>query len=209
MGDAFQCVLNGVGKVVHGVDAPLGPLAVMLHMADAVQHRVPHVEVAGGQVDLGPEGVPVVREFPGPHPAEQVQRLFCRPVPVGGDGGVGQVAPVLPELLRSQLADVSQALGDELLGKGIGFFKVVRAVEEPVAPVKAQPVDVLLNGVYVLRVFLGGVGVIHPQVADAAKLFRRTEVNDEGFAVANVEVPIGLRGETGVNLVFGKLSALP
>ena len=69
--------------------------------------------------------------------------------------------------------------------------------------------DVLLNGVYVLRVFLGGVGVIHPQVADAAKLFCRTEVNDEGFAVANVEVPIGLRGETGVNLVSGKLSALP
>ncbi len=47
MGDALQCVLNGVGKVVHGVDAPLITLAVVVHMADPVDHGVAHIEVAG------------------------------------------------------------------------------------------------------------------------------------------------------------------
>ena len=72
VGDALQGVLNGVGEVVHGVDAPLVPLPVVVHVVDAVEDRVPHVEVAGGQVDLGPQGVPAVGELPGLHPGEQV-----------------------------------------------------------------------------------------------------------------------------------------
>ena len=36
VGDALQRVLNGMGKVVHGIDAPLVALAVVVHMADAV-----------------------------------------------------------------------------------------------------------------------------------------------------------------------------
>ena len=68
MGDALQRVLNGVGEVVHGVDAPLVALAVVVHMADAVEHRVAHIEVAGGQVDLGPQGILALGEFSGAHP---------------------------------------------------------------------------------------------------------------------------------------------
>ena len=36
VGDALQRVLNGMGKVIHGEDAPLGALAVMLNVSDAV-----------------------------------------------------------------------------------------------------------------------------------------------------------------------------
>ena len=53
VGDTLQSILNGVGKVVHGVDAPLVSLAVVVHMANPVDYRVPHIEVAGGQVNLG------------------------------------------------------------------------------------------------------------------------------------------------------------
>ena len=56
VGDALQRVLQGVGEVVHGVDAPLVPLAVVVHVVDAVDDRVPHVEVAAGQVDFWPAG---------------------------------------------------------------------------------------------------------------------------------------------------------
>ena len=177
-------------------------------MLDAVDGRITQVEVAGGQVNLGPERVPVVGEFPGPHPAEQIQRFLDRTVPVRGDGGMGQVAPILPKLFRGQLADVSQSFGNEFFRKGVGPFKIIRTIEEPVAPVKAQPVNVLLNGVYVLGVFLGGVGVIHSQVANAAKLLGSAEVNDEGFAVADVEVAVGLRREAGVDRTAGEPTAL-
>ena len=60
--------------------------------------------------------------------------------------------------------------------------------------------DVLLDGVDVLCVLFGGVGVIHPQVADALVLLRRAKVNGQRLAVADVEIPVGLRWEPGVNL---------
>ena len=54
VGDMLHSVLNGVGKVVHGVDAPLVAGAVMELVVDAVEGGVTHIEVAAGQVDLGP-----------------------------------------------------------------------------------------------------------------------------------------------------------
>ena len=199
MGDALQGVLNGVGEVVHGVDAPLVPLAVVVGKVDAVEHRVAHVEVAAGQVDLGPEGHGAFGKLPRPHPAEQVQGLLHGPIPVGRGGRHADAPPVGLELLRGELADVGQPLPDELLGILIHFFKVIGGVVEPVTPVKAQPVDVLLDGVHVLRVLLGGVGVVHAQVAQAAVLFCRAEVNGQGLTMTNVEVAVGFGGEAGVD----------
>ena len=193
-------VLDGVGEVVHGEDAPLGALAVVLNVADAVEHRVAHVEVAGGQVDLGPEGVLPLGELPVLHPLEEVQVLPHRPVPPGALGGGGGVPPILPELLGGELADVGQALFDQVHRQLVGPLKIVRAVEETVPPVKPQPVDVLLDGVHVLRVLLGGVGIVHTEVADAAVLLRGAEVDGQGLAVADVEVAVGLRREPGVDL---------
>ena len=64
--------------------------------------------------------------------------------------------------------------------------------------------DVLLDGFHKLHVFLGGVGVIHTQVAQAAKLLGSAEVNDQGLAVADVQVAVGLRREPGVNGFAGE-----
>ena len=65
--------------------------------------------------------------------------------------------------------------------------------------VEAQPMDVLLDGVDVLRVLLGRVGVVHAKVADAAEFFRGAEVDGQGLAVADMEIAVGLRGEPGVD----------
>ena len=207
MGDALQSVLNGVGEIVHGVDAPLVPLPVMVHMADAVDHRVAHVEVAGGQVDFGPEGILVVLELPGPHPGEQVEALLNGPIPVGGHGGGVQVAPVLLELLGGQLTDVGQPLFDQLHGKLVVLLKVVGAVEEPVAPVEAQPVDILLNGLHELHILLGGVGVVHAQVAQAVILLRSAKIDAQSLTVADVQIAIWFRRKPGVYRLTRVLTA--
>ena len=178
MGDALQGVLNGVGEVVHGEDAPLGTLAVMLDIADAVEHRVAHIEVTALQVDLGTQGVLALGELAVLHPLEQVQALLDGAVTPGGAGGGVGVAAVLLELLGGQLAHVGQALLDEAHSQLVGLFEVIAAVEEAVTPVKAQPVDILLDSVYELGVLFGGVGVVHAQVADAAELLSRAEVDD-------------------------------
>ena len=199
VGDALQGVLNGVGEIVHGVDAPLVPLAVVVHVVDAVDHGVPHVEVAGAGVDLGPEGHGPVGELPGPHSGEEVKTLLHRAVPVGALGGAVHVPPHLLHLLRGQLADVGQALLDEGHGALVHLLEVVGGIVEPVAPVKAQPVDVLLDGLHVLHVLLGGVGVVHAEVAQPAVLLGGAEVDAQGLAVADVQIAVGLRRETGVD----------
>ncbi len=59
--------------------------------------------------------------------------------------------------------------------------------------------DVLLDGLDVLHVLLGGVGVIHTQVAQAAVLLGGAEVDAQGLTVADVQVAVGLRGKTGMD----------
>ncbi len=199
VGNALQRVLDGVGKVVHGVNAPLVPLAVVVGVIDAVDHRVAHIEVAGGQVDLGPEGHPALLKLAVLHPFKQVQGLLHGPIPVRGGGGYADGAPVLFELLRGQLAHIGQALFDQLHRELVHLVKVVGGVIEPVPPVEPQPVDVLLDGVHILLILFGGVGVVHTQVAHTAVFLGGTEVDGQRLAVADVEVAVRLRRETGVD----------
>ena len=81
VGDALDGVLDGMGKVVQRVDAPLVALAVVGHMLDAVDGRVAHVHVGAGQVDLGAQRLFAVGKLAGAHAAEQVQILLrgCGP----------------------------------------------------------------------------------------------------------------------------------
>ena len=207
MGNALQRVLNGMGKVVHGIDAPLVPLTVVVHMADAIDDRVAHIEVAGSQIDLGAEGITVVLKFSGAHSGEQVQTFLNGAVAVRGNGRGIQVAPVLLELLRRQLADVGQSLFDEFYRVLVVLFKIVGAVVEAVAPVEAQPVDILLDGLHKLHVLFGGVGVVHAEVAQAVVLFGGAEVDDQRLAVADMQIAVGFRRKPGVNGLPGKLPA--
>ena len=198
MGDALQSILNGVGKVVHGVDAPLGTLPVVIDEADAVDDGVTEIQIAAGQIDLGPEGHLSLLHLTVLHLFEQPQIFLDGPIPIGGGSGDADVAPVGLELLWRQLADVGQPLLDELHGILVVLLEVVGAVEKAVAPVKAQPMDILLDGVHVLGVLLSGVGVIHAEVAETAELLGGAEVDAQGLAVADVQVAVGLRREAGV-----------
>ena len=200
MGDTLQCVLNGVGKVIHGENAPLCTLTVMLNVADAVDDRVAHIEVAAFKVYLGTESVFALLELAISHTAEKVETFFNGPVPPGADGRAGSVAAVFAELLRSKLAYIGQTLFYKLLGVLIGLLKIVGTIEESVAPVKAQPVNIFLNCLDELGVLLGRVGVIHTQIADAAKLFSSAKVDGQCLAVTDMQISVGFGREAGVYL---------
>ena len=207
MGNALQRVLNGVCKVVHGIDAPLVSLTVVVHMTDAIDDRVAHIEVAGSQIDLGAEGITVVLKFSGAHSGEQVQTFLNGAVAVRGNGRGIQVAPVLLELLRRQLADVGQPLLDQLHRIFVVLLKIVGAVVEAVAPVEAQPVDVLLDGFHELHILFGGVGVVHAEVAQAIVLLGGAEVDDQRLAVADMQIAVGFRRKPGMDGLTRKLPA--
>ncbi len=55
MGNPFDGIRLAVGPIVGGIDAPFIARPVMGGLDDAVHHRIPHVQVSRGHVDLSPE----------------------------------------------------------------------------------------------------------------------------------------------------------
>ena len=210
VGDALDGVLDGVGKVVHRVDAPLVALPVMLGVLDAVDGRVAQVHVGAGQVDLGAQGLFALLELPGTHPAEQVEILLRGTVaPRRGAGGLARViAAVLAHLVAGQVVYVGLAFEDELLGVFIALIEVVAAVEDAAVGVGTQPVQVLDDAVDILLPFTGGVGVVEAEVELAAVLVCDGPVDIDRLGAADVQVAIGLRREAGMDLAdfaFGEV----
>ena len=101
------------------------------------------------------------------------------------------------DLVGRERVDVGQPSPDQLLGALIELLEVVGGVVLAVAPVEAEPADVLLDGVDVLDVFLDRVGVVEAQVAAAAELGGDAEVEADGLGVADVQVAVGLGRKAG------------
>ena len=45
VGDAFERIGNAVGEIIHRVDTPLVPAAMVTDMFDPIDDRVPHVDI--------------------------------------------------------------------------------------------------------------------------------------------------------------------
>ena len=78
--------------------------------------------------------------------------------------------------------------------------KVVRGVEQVVAPVPPQPAHVLEDGVDVLDLLAGGVGIIKAHVAVSAVFGGEAEIEAGGLGVPDVQIPVGFRREPGDNV---------
>ena len=196
VGDALAGVLEGVGEVVGRVGGPLRAGAVVRLLLDAVDHGVAEVDVGRGHVNLRAEAAAAFVELALAHALEEVEVLLDAPVAVGARGArLGRDAAVLLPLLLREVADVGLAGADEGLGELVHLVEQVRGVEEAVAPVEAEPAHVLLDGADVVLVLLGGVGVVHAEVALAAEELRHAEVDADRLGVADVEVAVGLGRE--------------
>src|SRR3990167_2834469 len=77
------------------------------------------------------------------------------------------------------------------------LVEVVGGVTLLAGPLEAQPLYVALDRVDVFLVFLGRVGVVEAQVALAAKLLGQAEVQADRLGMADMQVAVGLRRETG------------
>ena len=92
--------------------------------------------------------------------------------------------------------NVGKPFVDKLPGVVEQLREVVAGVVE-VFPVKAEPVDVLLDARHVFFVFFFGVGVVKAQVAVAVEALGHVEVEADGFDVAKVQVTVGFGREAG------------
>ena len=86
----------------------------------------------------------------------------------------------------------------------IELIKVVRRVEFPVVPIESQPAHVRFDGFHIFEIFLARIGIVETQVTEPAKFGGETEVETNGFRVADMKIAIGLRRESRVHptLIF-------
>ncbi len=81
-----------------------------------------------------------------------------------------------------------------------------------ITPVKAQPLDILLDRADELDVLLAGIGIIEAQVAaraEAGVFLGEAKVETDCFRMSNMEVAIGLGWESGdgyVAVALGKIT---
>ena len=72
----------------------------MMGTPDAVEDRVPHVDVRRRHVDLRPQHEGAIGKLAGPHAAEEVETLVDRPVaPWAVPAGLDQGSPVVANLV--------------------------------------------------------------------------------------------------------------
>ena len=198
--DAFDGIALPVGVIVHRVNAPLVAGAVMLGVEDAVHDGIAEIEVGRRHVDFGAEGACAIGEFAGFHAREEVEIFFDAAIAIGALGaGLGERAAVLTDLVGGQVADIRLAGFDQLHRPLVQLAEVVGGVEEAIFPIEAEPADVVDDGIDVLGLLFTRIGVIEAQVGLAAELGRQTEVQANGFGVADVEITVWLRREARVD----------
>ena len=199
VGDTLDGVALAVGVVVHRVDAPLVAGAVVMAVQDAVHDGVAHVHVGRGHADFCTQHLAPVGELAGLHAAEEVKVLLDAAVAVRTfDAGFRGHATARTDLLLRLVIDVGEAVHNELLGPLVELVEVVGGIML-LGPLKTEPCDIFFDGVHVLHIFLDRVGVIEAEVAETVIFLGDSEVQTDGLGVADMQVAVRFRRETGVN----------
>ena len=196
-------ILDGMGKVVHGINAPLVSSVVMAHTGHTVDHRVSHIDVGGRHIDLGAEHLFPVLIHAVLHFLEELQVLLHRSVPVGAVFSRSvEISPVFPDLIGRKVADECLSFFDQMDCTLIHCIKVVRRKKQPVLKFRAQPFHVVYDGLHILRFFLRGVRIIKTEIEFSAVFLCQSRIQDNGLGMSDVEISVGLRWESRLDMVI-------
>jgi len=109
----------------------------------------------------------------------------------------GQRAPVLPDLVGAQAADIGLALPDQLDGVLVKLLEIIRREVEAVFPIEPEPFYVADDRFHVFQGFPARVRIVHAQVARAAILGGDAKIQADRFRVADVRVSVGFGRKAG------------
>ena len=200
VGDPLDGVGEAVRVVVERVGAPGVAAPVVMGMTNPDQERISHDHVGVGQVDLGPYHVGAVGKLARFHSGQQIEILGHGSVPVPARGARnGNRAPMGSDVSFRFTVDVRFTLGDQGDREVVQFLEIVAGVEL-VVPLKAEPLDVSLDGFDVPDVLGRRVGVVKAEVDLAAELLGNPEVETDRLGVTDMGKPVGFRGKAGADL---------
>ena len=133
------------------------------------------------------------------HSFKETKVLFDRTVAERrSDTRFGRRTFLLCNLFRCLLIHIGFALFDEHDSEVIELLEVIGSVID-LSPFEAEPRDVAFDGLYVLGVLFGRVGVVKTEVTNAVVFLGDTEVHTDGFDMPDMQVTVRLRRETGLN----------
>ena len=165
-------------------------------MLDTVEKRVTEHHVRAGHVDFGSEHLFAVSIFARFHVAENLKVLLYASVSVWTlDTRFVHSAASFADFFLSLVIYIGETSLDEFLSPFIKLVKIVGSIFLFV-PLETEPLDVLLDGIYVFGVFLCWVCVIKTQVRLSSILLGKSEIDADTLSVSKMQVAVRLRRET-------------
>ena len=126
MRNALDGIRQRMGKVIHRIDAPFIPRAVMMGMGNAVDNRVAHNHIRRSHVDFGAQHLFAITELTGLHAGEQVEIFLHAAIAIRAFlTRLRQRAAVFLNLVSRQIIDIGQTFFNEFYGIIIELVKVV------------------------------------------------------------------------------------
>ena len=199
VGNTLEIVALSVCEVVHWISVPLGTCTVVRSLDDAVHDWVAEVHVWISHVKLRTKYHTSFYSLRSVHFLKEGKAFLNRTVAIWAGSTRGSRSTLLGcNFLSSLLVDISMSLLDHPYSKLPQLLEVIGSIID-VAPLKAEPLDVLEDIFYVFVVFLTWVGVIKSEIADTLVFFGYTEVHADGLGVTDVKVAVRLWWETGLD----------
>ena len=199
VGNTLEIVALSVCEVVHWISVPLGTCTVVRSLDDAVHDWVAEVHVWISHVKLRTKYHTSFYSLRSVHFLKESKAFLNRTVAIWAGSTRGSRSTLLGcNFLCSLLVDISMSLLDHPYSKLPQLLEVIGSIID-VAPLKAEPLDVLEDIFYVFVVFLTWVGVIKSEVADTLVFFGYTEVHADGLGMTDVKVAVRLWWETGLD----------
>ena len=198
-------MLNGValavGEIVHGVNTPLVSGTMVMRVLDTVQQRIAEEHVGMRHVYLGTQHLRPVGIDAVPHFAEELEVLFYAAVPpgTGRTGSINRTA-ALGDLFLALVVDIGKPPLDQLLGPFVKLVEIVRRIEFLV-PLETKPLDIFLDRIHILGIFLGGIRIIITKICLAAIFLGQAEIDAKALGMAKMQITVGLWRETGQDTV--------
>jgi hypothetical protein len=197
MGDALHGIREAVGEIVHGINAPFVAGAVMMGLADAVNGGVPHQYVGMGHVDFGPQHMGAIFEFTVAHALEQVEVFFHRPVAMRAlSARFGECAAVFADLFGTEAVHIGLAVFDQTDGEIVELFEIIGGIVFA-APASRSPASErpLMESTYSTSSLAGLVS--SKRRLHVPPNFGQAEIQADRLGVADMQVTVGFRRETG------------
>ena len=178
-------------------------------MDDTIKERITEEHVRMRHVNLCTEHLLSLSILTVAHATEQLEVLLNAAVAVRALCSWHlNCTTACTDLFLCLVIYICQALLDQFLSPLVELIEIIRCISF-VLPLETEPLDILLDRVYILCILLYRIRIIETEICLSAIFLCKAEVNADTLCMSDVKVSVWLRRETchdRVTLSAGKIS---